>query len=517
MPRVFAALLFACALAAPAAAGAETVLRARLNSDILSSEPGMKRDENTDAVLLHVAEGLVASRADGSVAPMLASGWSVSPDGRTYRFQLRDGVTFHNGVPLNAADVVWSLRRYFEPDSRWRCRSAFGAKGIARVEAVRAAGARQVEVVLDRRAPLFLKTLARTDCGSAAILQRASVGPDGQWRAPIGTGPFRFGPWRRNQYVELLRYPGYRPLPGPRDGNGGGKHALVDRVRFIVIPDGSAASAALLRGSLDVLDGLAPNEIAHVRQAPGVRLVASPTMDFYAILLQTHDPVLRDARLRRALALALDVQGIARVAGRGQALADSSPIPVVSPYHRAAQSRTTARDLPRARALVRAAGYRGQKIKLITNRRYPQAFDAAILVQAMARDAGINLDISISDWAGQVSRYASGDYQAMIFGFSARLDPALNYETLIGDKQTDPRKVWDTPAARDLLRRAIEAEAPGERQALFDALEREFRRDAPAIVLFNTQRVTAVRANVTGYESWPGALQRLWGVSLERR
>jgi peptide/nickel transport system substrate-binding protein len=517
MPRLLAALLVVCAVSAPAGARAETVLRARLNSDILSSEPGMKRDENTDAVLLHVAEGLVASRADGSVAPMLASGWTVSADGRTYSFRLREGVSFHNGVPLNSTDAVWSLRRYFDPNSRWRCRSAFGAKGIARIQAVRAVGPRQVDVVLDRKAPLFLKTLARTDCGSAAILQRASVGADGRWRTPVGTGPFRFGPWRRNQYVELLRYPGYRSLPGPRDGNGGGKQALVDRVRFMVIPDGSAASAALLRGSLDVLDGLAPNEVAHVQRAPGVRLVASPTMDFYAILLQTQDPVLRDPRLRRALALAIDVKGIARVAGHGQALADSSPIPVVSPYHKGLQRRPIARDLAAARALVKASGYRGQRIKLITNRRYPQAFDAAIIVQAMARDAGINLDIEISDWAGQVSRYSTGDYQAMVFGFSARLDPSLNYETLIGDKASDPRKVWGSARARDLLRQSIEAEAPAQRQAVFDALEREFRRDAPAVILFNTKRVTAVRAGVVGYESWPGALQRLWGVGLKGR
>jgi peptide/nickel transport system substrate-binding protein len=135
----------------------------------------------------------------------------------------------------------------------------------------------------------------------------------------------------------------------------------------------------------------------------------------------------------------------------------------------------------------------------------------------MAREAGIRLDIVTLDWAGQVARYSTGDYQAMIFGFSARLDPSLNYETLIGDKRTDPRKVWDSPTARALHRQSIEAEDPAARQAVFDALERQFRQDTPAIILFNTSRVTAVRSNVVGYKSWPGALTRLWGVGIRPR
>src|SRR3546814_16337260 len=84
----------------------------------------MKRDANTDAVILHVVEGLVAAREDGSVGPMLADRWTVSPDGRTYRFPLREGLRFHNGAPLPAAELVWSLNRYLDPDSRWRDRKS---------------------------------------------------------------------------------------------------------------------------------------------------------------------------------------------------------------------------------------------------------------------------------------------------------------------------------------------------------------------------------------------------------
>ncbi|MGN6820302.1 MAG: ABC transporter substrate-binding protein, partial [Sphingomonas sp.] len=163
---IAAGILIGLAMLHPrAAAPTGSVLRARLNADIASSDPGMKRDANTDAVLLHVVEGLVAVREDGSIGPMLASGWTVSPDGRTYRFALRHGIRFHNGAPLTSADVKWSLDRYLAPGSRWRCKPDLSANGIAAVTAIATPDPYTVTVTLDRAAPLFLPTLARLDCG----------------------------------------------------------------------------------------------------------------------------------------------------------------------------------------------------------------------------------------------------------------------------------------------------------------------------------------------------------------
>lgn len=511
---VHLATVLAVCLGLAGAARAETVLRARLNADILSLDPGARRDENTDAVILHVVEGLVASREDGSIGPMLASRWTVSPDGRTYTFALRRGVTFQNGAPLTSAEVVWSLKRYLDPKTRWRCRFEFGDEGIARIESITAPDPGTVVIRLSRPAPMFLKTLARNDCGGTGILHPDSVGSDGAIRRLIGTGPFEVSTWKRNQFIELSRFARYAALPGPRDGNTGGKHALVDKVRFLIIPDGSAARAALLRGSLDVLDALSPTELAGVRGKPGVRLEINPTMDLYAVLFQTQDPVLGDARLRRAIALSIDTAGLAKAVTWGTAKGNTSPVPLVSPFFGPVQASQRRVDLAEARRLAKAAGYKGQPIRLVTNRRYPQCFDAAVLIQAMAAQAGINIQIDTLDWASQLDRYATGQYQAMVLPFSARLDPSLNFGLLIGDKAKDPRKAWSTPQARALLRRSMEVERRADRQAAFDDLQRAFMEDTPAIVLFSSSRIAAVRRNVTGYKGWPAAQQRLWGVGL---
>jgi len=499
----------------PSALGG-SVLRSRLNSDIVSSDPGMKRDANTDAVLLHVAEGLVAVREDGSVGPMLASSWTISPDGRTYRFTLRRGIRFHNGAPFTSADVKWSFERYLAPESRWRCKPDLSRDGIAAVTAIRTPDPYTVEIDLDRAAPLFLTTLARVDCGSTAIVQRQSVGPDGKWRYPIGTGPFRWSEWRHNEYIDLVRYGDYRPLPGPPTGNGGGKHALVERIRFSVIPDDASAAAALMRGSLDVLDGLAPNELGTIAGARGIKLDSAESSDFYAILLQTGTPALRDARLRRALALSLDVAGLTRVVTHGTGIPDSSPIPAVSPFFGPAQRVLIKRNLAEARALVRASGYKGEPIRLITSHSPPEMYDAAILIQAMARDAGINIEVVTLDWATQLARYSTGNYQAMTFGFSARLDPSLMFGVLIGDRKSDPRKVWNDRIAIALLHQSVATGNRADRQQVFDRLEDAFRSQTPAIILYNTRRVTALRDNVEGYRSWAAETQRLWNVALGR-
>jgi len=342
-----------------------------------------------------------------------------------------------------------------------------------------------------------------------------SVGPDGKFRYPIGTGPFKYGAWERNQYVELDRFPQYASLPGSPDGNGGGKHALVDKVRFLVIPDGSAARVALLRGSIDVLDALNANELSGVQGKPGIDIAYSPAMDFYLLMLQPKDPLLQDARLRRAISLTIDRVGLTRVVTMGTAKANISPIPNISPFHGPVEARLPKPDLNEARRLVKESGYHGQPIKMITNRRTQQQFDIAVLVQAMALQAGINIEIETLDWAGQLNRYVPGEYQAMTFAFSARLDPSFNFAVLIGDKTKEPRKVWDTPRSRELLQASMQEDDPVKRQAIFDELEQLFEQDAPAVILYNSTRISAMRSNVSGFKEWSANEPRFWDVGLK--
>jgi peptide/nickel transport system substrate-binding protein len=162
-----------------AQAADNNVIRFALNQDIRSSQPGVNRDGNTDDVLMHVVEGLVGYREDGTVGPMLASSWDVSDEGKTYTFHLREGVKFHNGDTMTAQDVVWSWKHWNDPKTQWRCLREFDGSGLIHVTDVSSPDNSTVVMKLAKPVALFLDTLARTDCGAAAVISPKSVAPDG--------------------------------------------------------------------------------------------------------------------------------------------------------------------------------------------------------------------------------------------------------------------------------------------------------------------------------------------------
>ncbi len=514
-----AAALLALGLAAgtafaQGAPGAGQTLRIQINSDIRSTDPGGNRDDNTDNVLLHIGEGLVALREDTSVGPMLASKVDTSADGLSYAFTLRDGVKFQNGATLTADDVVWSWQRYLKPGSGWRCLSEFDGKGMTKVLSVEAPNPKTVVFKLDRASALFLTMMARPDCGGAAILHRSSVGADGQWKEPVGTGPYKLKEWKRGQYVELTRFDGYTARTEPRDGLTGGKKAEVENLRFVVIPDSAAAKAALYSGGIDAFISPSPSDVIEMRGRSDVRVDTTPVMTMVALLLQTNDPVLKDVRIRRALALALDTPEIARSVTEGLSAVNNSVVPSTSPYYDAAQAGGFKRDIAAAKKLLAEAGYRGQPIRMIANKRYEALYSAAVLVQAMATEAGINIELEVLDWATQLDRYTKGQYQSMAFVYSARIDPALNYEMVSGDKAAQPRKVWDSAYAQTRLAEAMVSRDKARRQALFDEMHKQMLQDVPMIVLFNASDATAMRRNVVGFKGWAPAKPRFWNVRL---
>ncbi|TQF76600.1 ABC transporter substrate-binding protein [Elioraea sp. Yellowstone] len=508
------ALVAAAALGAAAPAEAQG-LRVRLNADIRSTDPGVNRDANTDAVVLHMVEGLVAFREDASVGPLLAESMVVSEDGRTYTFRLRENVRFHNGAPLTSEDVAWTWRRYMTPETRWRCLTEFDGRGAAKLIGIETPDARTVVFRFESPSALIPATMARPDCGGSAILHRDSVGPDGAWLAPIGTGPFRMGEWRRGQSIELIRFDSSAARSEPRDGFTGGKRAEVERVRFLVIPDQAAGKAALLSGAIDVLTDIASSDLAELKARPEIRLDVAATMGLNTLLIQTKDPLLADVRIRRALALALDLPALVQAVSEGTARYNASAIPVSSAFHTAPHAQGYTRDLAAARRLLAEAGYRGQTIRMLANRRYASMFDAAVLAQAMAQEAGLRIELEVLDWATQLDRYTRGDYQLMSFSYSARLDPSLSYEMFSGPKATQPRKVWDNAEALALLRESMVTTDTARRRAIFEALHRKMLDEVPLINLYNGAEIAAMRANVSGYQGWPAGHPRLWGVRVD--
>jgi peptide/nickel transport system substrate-binding protein len=513
--RMTAAALGAAIVAACSGAASAQTITYALNQDPRSTNPGVNRDGNTDAVTLHMVEGLVGYNAMGEAAPMLARSIDVSPDGKTYTFKLRKGVKFHNGAEMTSADVLWSWNRYMDPKTQWRCTSEFDGRGLVKVEKVEAPDAETFVMVIDKPSALFLSSLARADCGATAVLHKDSVGPDGSWIKPVGTGPFKLGEWRRGEAMTLTRFDEYASLPGPQDGLVGGKRPLVEAARFLVVPDPATVKAGLLSGAIDISD-IDLTQVQELKATGKVNIVSAPTAQIHSIILQTQDPVVGNKKLRQALAAALDLPQLVQAVSDGLGTANNSIVPSASAYYTAVQKQGFKYDPAKAKALLAEAGYKGQTIKILANKRASvPSFEVAVIAQAMWQAAGINVEIETIEWATQLERYQKGNYQLQSFTYSARLDPALSYEAMIGDKAKQPRKVWGSPEAQKLLEQSMDVTDRAERQKLIDELHRRQIDEVPIIVLYNNLDTAAVSKRIKGYAPWFASMVRLWEVSVQ--
>ena len=162
-------------------------------------------------------------------------------------------------------------------------------RGTVKVTGVEAPDAQTVVYHLEKPTSLFLASLARTDCGGTGILSKDSVGADGAWIKPIGTGPFELAEWKRGEYIRLTKFAGYSNLDGKRDGYTGSKRPLVDEVRFMIVPDDSTAKAALQRGNIDIIEDVSNNDVPVLQGTPNVKVAYAPVMSMTALLLQTKD------------------------------------------------------------------------------------------------------------------------------------------------------------------------------------------------------------------------------------
>ncbi|MBI3709405.1 MAG: ABC transporter substrate-binding protein, partial [Proteobacteria bacterium] len=402
-----------------------------LNADIRSVEPGINRDANTDTAIHQMFEGLVAYRTDLSVGPALADAWSVADEGRTYRFVLRDGVRFHNGAPLTAAEVKWAWDRLSKQPA-WNCRGAFDGSAGAKVLAVEAVDARTVVYRLEAPSALFLKQLANIQC-AVLVYHPDSVDAAGKWKMPIGSGPLKLKEWKRDEYVLFERFADYRPSGAPASGFSGARNVYVDQVQFRVIPDASSRDAALQTGAVDVITEVEPRQIAEMKQR-GMSVLTSPGLGWTAFLVNTNDPLLSNLKIRQAMAHAINLDQIAEQRTAGLTKANPSAVSLSTAYFDNSFRAWPAYDPKKAAALLKEAGYAGQPIRIQTNKRYTGMYENSVMIHAMLSAAGFRADLEVLDWATQLDNYLKHSFQVQSFGYSPRFDPGLMYGVILADQ-----------------------------------------------------------------------------------
>ncbi|QRM34278.1 ABC transporter substrate-binding protein [Microvirga sp. VF16] len=509
----FALASMVFALSAGAATAQERVLRTILASDIRGTMPGKSPDVSTGTVLQNIYEGLVAWKSDGTVAPMLAETIDVQDNGALYTFMLREGVKFHNGAPLTAKEVAWTWQQFLDPKSGWVCRGTFDGDNI-KIESVEAIGERKVAFKLAKPSGALLSAMARSDCDSTGIAHPDSMAADGSWTQAIGTGPYKLSQWRKGQFVELVRHQEYASRAEPTDGYAGAKDAKIDRVRLEIVPDPSSTKLAVLSGNIDLWADVDPSVYAEVKASVAVGTSVAQTAAVYTLPMQNKDPVLKDPRVRRAIAMAIDSQALSQALTAGTSEVNRSLVPVTSRHYGPAQKTGVGYDPEGARRLLTEAGYKGEKIVILTNKQFPIMGDTAIFVEAMLKAVGINAEVEVVEFATQFQRYYSGRYQMTVWNVAPYLDPMFLFDRFIGDKIKQADKVWDSPAAREKLTKLYAAATPEEKQRALDALQQQFVANMPLVVWANDTTIAAFTSRLKGYEAWAGTKPRFWNVGF---
>ncbi|MBV1900654.1 MAG: hypothetical protein KUG56_03170 [Kordiimonadaceae bacterium] len=492
-------------------------VRVAITSDIRSTNAGVRRDGNTDAVLYHIGEALVAFKKDLSPAPMLAEKIRISEDGKRYHFSLRRGVKFHNGVEMTSADVVWSWQRLLDAKTGYRCKADFDGTGPykLRITDITTSGPYDVTFHLNKRSSLFLDRMASIQC-LTAIIHKSSVASDGSWIAPIATGPYKLEEWKKGQYVALSRFDDYASRENAADGLTGKKTAYFDKIIFQVVPDRIAAKASVYAGNIDVVFALPLSSAKEVKRRAATRgdikVYHHDTLDWTVLLMQNRDPLFKDKRMRRAIAHAISQDLITTFSTFGHAPANASAIPTLSPFHQKLPQNWPEYNPEKARALAAEAGYKGEEIILQANRKYIYMFDNAVAIQAMLQAAGFNARIEVYDWASQLTNFFKGRFQLSSFGYSARNHPALVFGNIIGNKETRASAQWESPVAVALSAELEAATTQAQVQLSVNKLHSHMVDEMPIIGLYNDHIMDITPIDIKGYQPWAFGRPRLWNV-----
>ena len=417
-----------------------------------------------------IFEGLTTLDATGAPVPLLATHWTMAPDAKSYIFHLRFGVRFQDGTPFDARIVAFSLMRASRPGST----NALAAR-LSEIAAIDALDPLTVRIRLKTPDAGLPVLLAWGDCVMVAPRPADRLATD-----PVGTGPFRYQSWSRGDRLRLVR----------NDNYWGAKPALA-AIEYRFIGDPAAAYAAMKTHAVDLFpDYPAPENLAQLRADPTLRVTTAPSEGEVILALNNAQGPLRDIRVRRAIAFALDRRAIIDGAMFGYGQPIGSHFPPQNPDY-VDLAGLYPHDPAKARALLAAAGY--AKGLALTLKLPPPAYArrSGEIVAAELAAVGIRTTIVPVEWPQWLDEvYARHQYDMTIVSHA---EPA-DYD-IYG--RSDYYFGYDGRAVGLLLDRLKATTDPAGRHALLVAIQRRIAEDSVNGFLFQFPHLAVADARLT--------------------
>lgn len=497
-----AAALILPALAAVAPAGAQN-LRIALREDPDILDPTLSRTYVGRIVYMALCDKLFDINERLEVVPQLATGFHWD-NPTTLTITLRQGVRFHDGEPMDAEAVRYSLNRHLT------MQGSFRRSEISEIDRVEVVDSLTVRVTLKTPSASFIAAL--TDRAGMIVSPKAAEALGREFGTrPVCAGPFRFVERVAQERIVVERFRDYWDAA----------NIHFDRVTYLPIPDNTVRLANLQSGAVEFAERMEPDDMKTIQRARNLRAVAVDELGYQGLTInvgngeRANTPLGRDARVRQAFELAIDRAAINQVVYEGMYTPTRQPFPEANPFH-VRDFPPTQRNVERARALLREAGVTTPLAIEMTIPNNPDLRQVGEVIQSMVAEAGFNLSLRAMEFASSLQAATRGDFQTYLVGWSGRTDPDGNIYTFTrtGGGQNDGR--YSNPEVDRLLDAArVELDIEKRRDLYARAVRIAFGQDVNRIYLWHRKNIMGHAARLVGYRPIADGMIRLQGMRLQ--
>jgi peptide/nickel transport system substrate-binding protein len=502
------------ALAAPASAQPAGTLVVGLVAEPVNLDPAQVTDLNSNRVGRRIVETLVTFPDESTqIVPGLAESWTISKDGLQYTFKLRSGIKFHDGTPLTAEAVKFSIERQINPEhpAHKLGKYPFANFFFGNVKAVEALSDERVAFLLKEPRASFLAILT---AGAASIVSPTAVmksGPDYPLQ-PVGTGPFKFVSWDRGQRVVLEKNPAYWKFP-----------VKLDRVIYRPIVEDQARLTELLTGSLDLIVGVPPDFVGQLETGGKAAVLKQVGAHVWYLGINNQKKPFDDKRVRQALNYAVNKDAIVRDVLKGTGTPSRGPV-LPNTWAADAALKVYPYDPERAKKLLAEAGYpNGFSTTLWvpesgSGMQSPVAMST--VMQSNLKAVGVSVTLQTMEWGAFLAKLRTKEQELFALSWMAGTeDPDMVMYPLLHSSQWTPngpnRALYKNPKFDDLLQQARLTTDQARRASLYKEAQRILVDDAPWVFVDHEIQIAALARRVQGFKLHPSFDLRVETISLK--
>jgi peptide/nickel transport system substrate-binding protein len=386
--------------AMPTSAQAQTTQKRELvvaqGGDIAKFDPHFSTASNEIRWSFNVFDNLTSRHPDGKLHPGLATEWKLQGQ-TTWAFKLRQGVKYHNGDPFTSADAKYSIERTYDPAAK-----TMVATALSTIDRIEAPDPYSLLIHTKKPDPLLPARLGFYGGQIVPKKYLESVGADTFNTKPVGTGPVRLTSWVKDDKAVFDANPDYW-----------GGRIDMDRLVVRAIPETAPRIAALLKGEVDIITQLPPDQAERITGNPSTRVTGALYAGLYVLGVNSKRPPLDNPLVKQALSLAIDRDAIVKELWRGRGIVPNGPI-AKGDNHYDASLPPLAYSPKEARDRLKKAGYKGEEIYLETTVAYvSQDKPMAEAIAAMWRDVGINAKVEVLEYSVRAQKSRERAFKGM--------------------------------------------------------------------------------------------------------